>query len=74
MNFEINFAFLIKPLFLHDQSQEKNLNIIRTEKAFEVKEKTFFIIIKGLSLKQIKNFFGSLTLTLSLVTKAYHLA
>ena len=66
MNFEINFVFLIKPLFLHDQSQEKNLNIIRTEKAFEVKEKTFFIIIKGLSLKQIKNFFGSLTLTLSL--------
>ena len=66
MNFEINFVFLIKPLFLHDQSQEKNLNIIRTEKAFEVKEKAFFIIIKGLSLKQIKNFFGSLTLTLSL--------
>ena len=66
MNFEINFVFLIKPLFLHDQSQEKNLNIIRTEKAFEVKEKTFFIIMKGLSLKQIKNFFGSLTLTLSL--------
>ena len=66
MNFEINFVFLIKPLFLHDQSQEKNLNIIRTEKTFEVKEKTFFIIIKGLSLKQIKNFFGSLTLTLSL--------
>ena len=66
MNFEINFVFLIKPLFLHDQSQEKNLNIIRTEKAFEVKEKTFFIIIKGLSLKQIRNFFGSLTLTLSL--------
>ena len=66
MNFEINFVFLIKPLFLHDQSQEKNLNIIRTEKAFEVKEKPFFIIIKGLSLKQIKKFFGSLTLTLSL--------
>ena len=58
MNFEIDLIFLIKPLFLYDQSLEKNLNILRTKKAFKVKQKTFFIVIKGLSLKQIKIFFG----------------
>ena len=36
---------------LHDQkSQEKMLNISRTKRAFEVKQKAFFIIFKGLSV------------------------
>ena len=37
--------------------QDKNLNILRTKKAFKVKQKAFFIMFKGLSLKQIKQFF-----------------
>ena len=39
------------------KSQGKNLNIMRAKWAFKMKEKTFFIIFKGLSLKQIKQFF-----------------
>ena len=37
---------------MHDQpkSQDKNLNILRTKRAFEVKQKVFFIIFKGLSI------------------------
>ena len=30
--------------------QDKNLNILRRKRAFEVKSKTFFIIFKGLSV------------------------
>ena len=36
---------------------DKNLNILRSKRAFKMKEKAFFIIFKGLSLKEI-NFFG----------------
>ena len=32
------------------KSQEKNLNNLRTKRAFAVKKKTFFIIFKGLSI------------------------
>ena len=35
-------------------SQEKNLNILRTKRAFKIKQKVFFIIFKGLSLKLMK--------------------
>ena len=42
MNLEFNFRFLIKPFF------HKNLNVLRTKRAYE----------KGFSSKQIKNFFG----------------
>ena len=35
------------------KSQDKNLNILRTKRAFKMKQKTFCIIFKGLSLKQI---------------------
>ena len=38
--------------------QDKNLNILRTKRAFKIEQKTFFIVFKGLSLTQIKNFFG----------------
>ena len=38
---------------------DKNLNILRSKRAFKIKEKAFFIKFKGLSLKGIKkSFFG----------------
>ena len=40
------------------KSQDKNSNILRTKRAFMMKIKAFFIIFKGLSLKQIKQIFG----------------
>ena len=68
MNFEINFTFLIKLFFLHDflyffspisqDKKFKKFNILRTKKAFKMRYKRFFIIFKGLQLKQIKNVFG----------------
>ena len=36
------------------KSQEKNLNILRTKRAFEKKRKVFFIIFEGLPLDQGK--------------------
>ena len=42
-------------MLLHDQKhQNKNLNILRTKTAFNMKSKGFFITFKELSLKQIK--------------------
>ena len=47
INFEINLIFLIKPFFVHDQKvKKKKLNILRTERAFKIKQKAFFIIFK----------------------------
>ena len=38
MDFEINLIFPIEPVFLHDQnSHDKNLNILRIKRAFNVK-------------------------------------
>ena len=55
INFEINLIFLIKPYSsIWTKSQDKNLNILRTEGAFKMKLKASFINCKGLSLKQIK--------------------
>ena len=36
------------------KSTEKSLNVLRMKKVFKVKQKTFFIIFKRLSLKEIK--------------------
>ena len=48
----------------------KNLNILRTKKAFKMKHKAFFMIFKGLSLKQEKqNFFGRWEATLILFVR-----
>ena len=51
--------FLIRPFFLHDQKvlRDKNLNILRTKRAFNMKQKALFKILKGLSMKQITQFF-----------------
>ena len=37
MEFEINPIFLIKPFCNMTKSQDKNLNILKTKRAFEVK-------------------------------------
>ena len=42
--FEIKLIVLIKPFFYPTESQNKNLNILITNSAFKVKQKTFFII------------------------------
>ena len=48
-------AFSIRP-----KSHDKNLNILGTKKAFKMKQKAFFIIFKGLSMKQFTQiFFGA---------------
>ena len=39
------------------KKKDKNLNILRTKRAFKMKQNRFFIIFKGFSLKQIKQFF-----------------
>ena len=44
------------------KSQDKNLNILRTERAFEVKQKAFFVIFKGLSV--VKSCLGPESVTL----------
>ena len=36
------------------KNSEKKLNILRMKRAFKMKQKAFFIIFKGLSLKEIK--------------------
>ena len=50
INFEINLTFLIKPFSYMTKSQELNLNILGMKRAFNVKQKTFSIIFKGLSV------------------------
>ena len=50
------------------KSDDKNLNILRMEKAFKMKKNIFFIIFNGLSMKQITQIFlegESLTLKCS---------
>ena len=56
MNFELNLIFQIKPFFLHDQKVDKISNILRTKKAFKMKQKAFFIISEGLLIKQVTIF------------------
>ena len=48
INFEINFIFLIKPIFILPKSQDKNLNILRMKIAFKMRSKASVIIFKGL--------------------------
>ena len=47
MNFEVNLIFSIKLFFLHDQKVTTKPKYLENEKSF------FFIIFKGLSMKQI---------------------
>ena len=47
INFEINRTFLIKPFFYMTKKSDKILKILRAKRAFQVKSKAFFIILKG---------------------------
>ena len=50
-NFEIKLIFLIKPFFYMTKNQGKNLNILKTKRAFKViKKNAFFLIFKELSV------------------------
>ena len=53
INFEIKLIFLIRPFSLWWKSQDKNLNNLRTKRAFKVKQKAFFKVFKGLSVAKI---------------------
>ena len=48
IKFEINLIFLINCFTTWPKNQNKTLNNLRTKRAFEVKWKAFFIILKGL--------------------------
>ena len=52
INFEI--IFLSRAFLRGQKCKDKNLNIVRTKRAFKMKQKAFFITFKELSLKQIK--------------------
>ena len=63
MGFEVNQAIFSK----WSKSHGKNLNVLRTKRAFKMKSKTSFIIFKGLSIKQItQNFLEGESPTLSI--------
>ena len=57
MNFEINLTFLIKPFFLHDQKVMIKLDYLQQKELLRWNKKHFFIIFKGLSMKQITQIF-----------------
>ena len=49
----LKLTLIYQAVFLFDQkNKDRNLNILRTERAFKVKLKAFFIIFKGLSVSQ----------------------
>ena len=52
INFEINLIFLIKPFFYMTKKSRQKIKYLEKEKTFKVKQKAFFIIFKGSSLKQ----------------------
>ena len=49
--------FLIKLSLLHDQNIITKIKYLEKKRAFKMKQKAFFIIFKGFSLKQIKKNF-----------------
>ena len=49
IHFKINHSFLIKPFSYMTKGQDKNSNILRAKGAFNMKWKSSFIIITGLS-------------------------
>ena len=48
INFEVKFIFLTVRSSTRPKSQDKNLNLLRTERDFKVKQKLFFIILKSI--------------------------
>ena len=61
MNFKIQ-PQLFNQAFLSTwaKGRDKNLDILRTKRAFNMKENPFFIIFEELSLKEIIILFGKL--------------
>ena len=58
INFEINLVFLIKPFFYMTKSLVKNLNILKTKRAFKGKLSGSWQILATVStLKMMKNAF-----------------
>ena len=51
IDFEINI-FLIQPFFNMTRTRDKSINILSTKRVFKMKQKAFFIMFEGLSLKQ----------------------
>ena len=49
------------------KSHDKNINILRTKRAFTMEQKAFFIIFEGLSLKQIKKISEGESPTLTII-------
>ena len=58
MNFQVNLNLFNQAVFhTWPKCRDKNLNILRMERAFKMKWKAFFIIFKGLSINQIIQIF-----------------
>ena len=51
---KLTLAFLSSHFSKQPKSQVKNVIISREKKPFNMKQKAYFIVFKGLSLKQIK--------------------
>ena len=49
IRFEVNLTFLLSRFATWPKSQDKNLNILRTKRSSEVKQKAIFIIFKMIS-------------------------
>ena len=47
MDFEINFIFVMKIFFLHDQKVMTKLKYLENENSFKGEIKSFFIILQG---------------------------
>ena len=63
-----------KPFFsTWQKSQDKNLNIVKAKRVFKKKWKAFFTIFKGLSLKQVKQYFRKLRVQLLMVVEKFTL-
>ena len=60
MNFGISLIFPIQPFLTWPEGHDKIRNILRTKRAFKMKQKAFFIIFKVLPIEQITQitFFG----------------
>ena len=56
---KFNLIFLINQsdFSTWPKSHDKNLNILRTKRAFKINQNAFFIIFKGLLMKQISQIF-----------------
>ena len=48
INFVTNFSFIVKSFFCMIKKIGRNLNILRTKRAFKMTPKVFFILVKGL--------------------------